>query len=71
MKMTSKLAKSLQDNLFCLAISAFGGISIDEQGRVELEDKAKKLALNYVSEQFISLCEAWEEAMGEKWEIEE
>lgn len=71
MKMTKKTADSLMDGLLCLAISAYGGISVNEQGDVLLDDEVREIAESYAQQKFVELCHDWEAVMGEKWEIEE
>ena len=69
MQMTQKLADSLMDCLACLAISALGGVHIDENGEPFVPDALMDAAQNYARDTFISLTDALAENAGEEWEI--
>ena len=71
MKMTNILAKSLLDDLACLAISANGGAELDENGEVVASPEKLELIGTYARNKFVEICNEWEEVMGEKWQIEE
>jgi len=60
--MTWKLAATLMDALCCVAISAEGGLSKD----LDLD-----WCQNYARKQFMDICQAWEDAKGFEWEIED
>lgn len=69
MKMTSKLANQLMDDLCCVAISANGGVPMDENGECCITDEQLEAAQGYARAIFVSLLSTWEELMGEEWEI--
>lgn len=69
MKMTSKLANQLMDDLCCVAISANGGVPTDENGECCITDEQLEMASTYAKATFLSLLSAWEKLMGEEWEI--
>ena len=70
MKMSNELANALMDALACLAISANGGVEVDENGEPIMTEEQEELVLTYARSAFTKICEEWEEEMGEKWEIE-
>lgn len=61
MKMTQKLANDLMDCLYCLACSA--------NGRMPETEEEEAMAMDYVRETFLALCEGWEATTGEEWEV--
>ena len=69
MKMTEKLANSIMENLACLAISANGGVPVDENGNPMITDEQMEAINEYVEITFLDLCNDWEMATGKKWEI--
>lgn len=71
MKMPSKFADALMDDLFCLAVFAYAGVSVDGHGDISVDDEVKQIGEEYAKQKFIELCHSWEEVMGEKWEIGE
>lgn len=70
MKMTQKLATDLMDILAAVAISANGGISIDENGEPDITEEQIELVNEYSRNTFTTILKQWEETMGEEWEIE-
>jgi hypothetical protein len=69
MKMTQKLADELMDCLACLAISALGGVRIDENGKPYVPDVLMDSATAYARNTFIELTDAFAQNTGEEWEI--
>ena len=67
MTMTQKLANQLMDTLACVAISAMGGVIQHEDGSFDQEQM--DYAQEYARNTFCELLEAWEEMMGQKWNI--
>lgn len=65
MIMTNKLATQLMETLACVAISATGGVDIEN-----IDQKQMEYAEKYAKETFCELLEAWEELTGKKWKIE-
>lgn len=65
MIMTNALANQLMETLMCVAISATGGIDIENIDPYQME-----FAENYAKETSCDLLEEWEEFMGKKWKIE-
>lgn len=61
MKMTQQLANDLMDCLCALAISA--------NGRTPETEEEIAMCQEYAQGVFLSLCEDWEETMGEAWEV--
>ena len=61
MRMTQKLANDLMDSLAALAISANGRLPVSEE---ELQSCGR-----YAKENFLRLCEEWEQTTGGTWEI--
>lgn len=70
MKMTQKLAIDLMDILAAVAISANGGVSIDENGKPDITNEQIELINEYSKNTFTTILKQWEETMGEEWEIE-
>lgn len=69
MKMTQKLANDLMDCLTCLAISALGGVSIDENGEPYVPDEKMEIATTFARDTFIELADDIAKDIGEEWEI--
>ena len=65
MIMTNTLANQLFETLMCVAISATGGVDIDNIDQEQME-----YAESYAKETFCDLLRAWEEHTGKKWKIE-
>lgn len=61
MKMTQQLANDLMDCLCALAISA--------NGRIPETQEEMTMCQEYAQGTFLSLCEDWEETMGEAWKV--
>lgn len=65
MIMTNILANQLLENLMCVALSATGGVDLEN-----INQKQMEFAEHYAKETFCDLLEAWEKSMGAKWKIE-
>ena len=65
MIMTNTLANQLFETLMCVAISATGGVDIDN-----IDQKQMEYAESYAKETFCDLLRAWEDLTGKKWKIE-
>lgn len=61
MKITQVLANDLMDCLCALAVSA--------NGRIPETEEEIAMCQAYAKETFLRLCEQWEEATGENWEV--
>lgn len=61
MKMTQQLANDLMDCLCALAISA--------NGRIPETEEEMAMVSGICARHLLSLCEDWEETMGEAWEV--
>lgn len=70
MKMTNRLANELMDCLACVAISANGGVAFDENGDPVMTEEQMQKVNDYARNTFVNILTAWEDSMGEKWEIE-
>jgi hypothetical protein len=66
MKLTTKLADSIMNDLACLAVSALGGYP--KEG---LSDYDMFFVKTYAQETFLKLCKEFEDQMGIKWEAVE
>lgn len=60
-----KLATDIIDNLFCLCVSANGGLPPGG-----LTEEQEKLCKDYANNKFQTLLKEWQEITGQKWEIE-
>lgn len=65
--MTSELADRLMEDLTCIAISAMGGITVNEDGSFDLEQV--DLAEEYAKKAFCGILGEWEKLSGTKWQI--
>lgn len=65
MRMTKVLADQLMETLMCVAISATGGVDLNN-----IDEKQMEYCEEYAKTTFCELLEAWEELTGKKWKIE-
>ena len=66
MIMTKVLADQLLETLMCVAISATGGVDPDNFNPEQMD-----YCEHYAKTTFRDLLGAWEEKIGEEWNIEE
>jgi hypothetical protein len=70
MIMTKTLAEELMDNLACLALSAMGGVPVDENGELlDIPEEVMEKVSDYAKTTFVQLCDEWKEATGKDWDI--
>lgn len=68
MIMTNELANSLMEDLICVAISAMGGVIVNEDGSFDSEQM--NMAEEYAKKAFCDILGVWEKFNGTKWKIE-
>ena len=61
MKISQTLVNDLLDCLCALAVAA--------NGRAPETEEEKAMCQEYAKGTFLSLCEEWEETMGESWDV--
>ena len=66
--MTNELANSLMEDLACVAISAMGGIIMNEDGSFDSEQM--EMVEEYAKKAFCEILGAWEKFNKTKWKIE-
>lgn len=69
MKMTTNIANGLMDHLFCVAVSASGGLPRNSDGSIDYKLLSK--ADKYAKMKFVEILEEWESIFDEKWEFED
>ena len=70
MIMTKSLADELMNALACVAISANGGIALDENGEPTISPENLELINTYARNKFVEICNEWVAEMREEWVIE-
>ena len=68
MIMTNELANSLVDDLVCVAVSAMGGVIVNEDGSFDSEQM--EMIETYAKETFRDILRVWEKFNGTQWKIE-
>lgn len=68
MIMTNELANSLMEDLTCVAVSAMGGVIVNEDGSFDSEQI--EMIETYAKETFRDILRVWEKFNGTEWKIE-